>query len=150
MLYLQDHSDGDCDFAITMFPHRGLCLSQHSFLANGLDFGIIPWSSTILQIRQLQILVSGFMKDVVYVPPVLRTSPPWVAASHHINSKEGRLRHTLHQIWEERTLVRPLQVNQWILYWTPVDKHGFLISGFCHTVNEIFAVLGCYTALIGS
>ena len=35
------------------------------------------------------------MKDKVYVPPVLRTSPPWALAPHHIDSKEGRLGHTL-------------------------------------------------------
>jgi len=25
-----------------------------------------------------------------------------------------------------------------------------MISGFCHGVNEIFVLLGCYTTLIGS
>jgi len=38
---------------------------------------------------------------------------------------------------------------------TPVEKGKrnlvpFMISGFCHAVNEIFTILGCYTAQIDS
>jgi hypothetical protein len=71
-------------------------VSTHSFLANELDFGIISsphhhspdWTTLDLSLW-------------IHVQPVLRTSPPWAAASHRIGSKGGRLRPIFHQIWEE-------------------------------------------------
>jgi hypothetical protein len=31
-----------------------------------------------------------------------------------------------------------------------MNEEGCVISGFCRCVNEIFALLGCYAAYIGS
>ena len=33
-------------------------------------------------------------------------------------------------------------------YWKPQITHGYVIAGFRRVVNQIFAVLGCYTARV--